>query len=66
MNEQTAEYTIIHKTDHMRFQKAINELAEEGYTMTGPAQFTVDSDLDDYHYLATMERKVEAREREEA
>ena len=61
MNEQT-EYIIIHKTGHVCFQKAINELADEGYTMTGPAQFTVDGDLDDYHYIATMERKVEARE----
>jgi hypothetical protein len=66
MNKQIAEYVIIRKTDHMRFQKAINELADEGYTMTGPAQFTAHSDLNDYHYVATMERKVEAREQEEA
>jgi hypothetical protein len=65
MNKQTAEYVIIRKTDHLRFQKAINELADEGYTMTGPAQFTVDSDRGDFHYFTTMERKVEAREEEE-
>ena len=61
MNEQTAEYRVIHKTDLGRLQMAVDEYAAEGFTMTGPVQIFVDRD-DERHYLATMERKVEARE----
>ena len=66
MNKRIAEYIVIHKTDHVRFQKAINELADEGFTLMGPVQFAVDNELINTHqYIATMERKVEAREQQE-
>jgi hypothetical protein len=66
MNEQTAEYRIIHKTDLGRLQMAVDEYAAKGFTLMGPVQFAMDNELMHPHqYLATMERKVEAREQEE-
>jgi hypothetical protein len=66
MNEQT-EYIVIHKTDLGRLQMAVDEYAADGFTLIGPVQLVVDNELMHPHqYLATMERKVEAREQEEA
>ena len=46
MKKQTAEYVIIHKTDHGRFQDTIDDLSVRGYTMVGPTQFAVDKNED--------------------
>lgn len=63
MNKQIAEYVIIHKGDQGRLQMAIDEYADVGFTLMGPVQLVVDNELINTHqYLATMERKVEARE----
>jgi hypothetical protein len=67
MNKQIAEYVIIHKGDQGRLQMTVDEYAAKGFTLIGPVQLVIDNELMHPHqYLATMERKVEAREQEEA